>query len=104
MNNLADVALDYFWFLNFSTEEEADIQLTSDRLGELAHQIETELSAAEKDALKAAASRRLVSWLMEPDEHGYTPRKLLTAEQKSFLEDIAEGRFSGRDPDDADTN
>jgi len=99
MNNLADAVLDFFWFLNFSTEEEADLQLTAEMSAGLANQIETTFSQAEKDALKDAASRRLTSWLREPDQHGYTPRKLLTPDQRSFLEEIAAGHFSGPDLD-----
>lgn len=95
MNNLADAVLDYFWFLNFSSEDEADLDLTVQKLEELAYQIETSFSDIEKEALKEAAKRRLAWWLSEPDEHGYTPRKLLSEDQKSFLEDIAAGRFNG---------
>jgi hypothetical protein len=91
VNKLADAVLDYLWFLNFTDEEEAD----SDRLGKefegLLCQIENEFGDDEKDALKAAATRRLAQWLREPDEYGYTPRALLTLEQRSFLEDIAAG-------------
>jgi hypothetical protein len=61
----------------------------------LAYTITNDLSAEEKDALREAAKRSLASWLREPDEHGYTPRKLLTPNKRAFLESIAAGHFSG---------
>ena len=94
MNNLADAVLDYYWFLNFSTDEEAEMDTTVELMEVLSHQIENEFSEGEKQALMDAARRRLGEWLREPDEHGYTPRQLLSDEQKEFLEEIARGEFS----------
>lgn len=95
MNNLADSVLDYFWFLNFSGDDQADPDLMVKLMEELVDDIERNFTAAEKQALMEAASRRLASWLREPDEYGYTPRSRLTVAQRKFLEHIAAGRFAG---------
>jgi hypothetical protein len=95
MKTLADMALDYCWFLNFSSDEEVNPDTAAQLLESLTYEMENELSESEKSALKVAAENRLKWWLREPDEHGYTPRKLLTAEQKKFLESMAAGHFSG---------
>jgi len=95
MKTLADMVLDYFWFINFSSDEELDRDKAVQLLEDLSYEIEHELSEPEKIELKTAAANRLKWWLREPDEHGYTPRKLLTPEQKEFLESIAAGHFSG---------
>jgi hypothetical protein len=100
MKTLADMVLDYCWFLNFSGHEEVDPDRAVQLLEELSYQMENELSEPEKAQLRLAASKSLKAWLKEPDEHGYTPRKLLTPDQKEFLESIAAGHFSGSPDDD----
>jgi hypothetical protein len=95
MNSLADVVLEYFWFLNFCADDELDPDTAVKAMENLAYTIDTSFSETEKSALQDAATRSLAQWLREPDEHGYTPRKLLTAEQREFLESIAAGHFSG---------
>jgi hypothetical protein len=96
MQNLADSLLNYLWTLNFSSD---DIGFDEDwavkEIESLAHEIEHNFTDAERQALKDSASRSLARWLREPDEHGYTPRKLLKPEQRVFLECIASGKFSG---------
>jgi hypothetical protein len=62
---------------------------------ELVDNIENRFTQVEKQALMEAARRRLTSWLREPDEYGYTPRSLLTGDQRRFLEGLAAGRFAG---------
>jgi hypothetical protein len=95
MKTLADIVLDYYWFLNFCDDEQLDPDTAANLIENVSYQLENELSESEKDGLKKAAAERLKWWFREPDEHGYTPRKLLTTEQKSFLESIATGHFSG---------
>lgn len=102
MQNLADVALNYLWFLEFSDDEELDPDRAVKLEEELSYQIQDVFTDEERQALSKAAARRLKWWLQEPDEHGYTPRKLLTANQKAFLEAISEGRFDGYDFDVTD--
>jgi hypothetical protein len=48
-------------------------------------------SPAERQALAEAAVARLKELLREPDEYGYTPRSLVTPEQREFLESLADG-------------
>jgi hypothetical protein len=93
VNKLADAVLDYLWFLEFTDEEEANPDLLVKEFEGLLYQIENEFGDDEKAALKEAATRRLAQWLREPDEYGYTPRALLTLEQRCFLEDIAAGEL-----------
>ena len=100
MQNLASVVLDYIWLLEFSEEDEVDPDSAVKLLEDMTYQIENVFSQDEKQALCHAAERRLQWWLQEPDEHGYTPRKLLTLDQKALLEAIAAGRFDGFDIED----
>ncbi len=93
MQNLADVVLDYLWLLHFAEEDSFDPDDAIELVESLVYQIENDFTDEERQALSEAAERRLKSWLREPDEHGHTPRGLLTKEQKVVLEDIAAGRF-----------
>ena len=95
MNNLADATLDYLWFLTFLDEQHADPDVLLKESEGLIDRIENTFTSEEQEALKDAARRRLASWLHEPDEHGYTPRKLLTHSQRVFLEDMAAGEWWG---------
>jgi hypothetical protein len=62
-------------------------------------------SPAERQALAEAASARLSALLREPDEYGYTPRSLVTPEQREFLSSLADGsawqEFDHTEPEDA---
>jgi hypothetical protein len=100
MRNLAEVVLDYLWFLNFAEDDTLAPGEAVDVLEGLAFKIESSFSDEEKEALREAASRRLSWWLQEPDEDGYTPRELLTPNQKSLLEALAAGRFNGYDAEE----
>ena len=95
MNNLADTTLDYLWFLTFTDEEYANADVLLKESEDVIYRIENAFTDEERQALKDAARRRLASWLREPDEHGYTPRKLLTHAQRVFLEDMAAGEWWG---------
>jgi hypothetical protein len=95
MKTLADIVLDYFWFLNFCSDEELNPDTAVQFIEDVSYEMEKELSESDKTALKEAAANRLKWWLREPDEHGYTPRKLLTPDEKKFLESMAAGHFSG---------
>jgi hypothetical protein len=48
-------------------------------------------SPAERQAMAEAAEARLRELLREPDEYGYTPRSLVTPDQKEFLQSLADG-------------
>jgi hypothetical protein len=58
-----------------------------------------ESTPEEQSAVKEAAQARLAWFLQEPDEHGYSPRKKLSPEQRRLLESIASGEAFGWTPD-----
>ena len=96
MNNLADTVIDLFAFLVLSDVETGigdDWALK--QADDLLYRIENIFSDEERQALKEAAARSLADWLREPDEYGHTPRRLLTAGRRAFLEACAAGRFNG---------
>lgn len=47
----------------------------------------------EKRALSEVAKEAQSKLLAEPDEHGYTPRALVTDEQKAFMEALSSGEL-----------
>lgn len=47
----------------------------------------------EKKALSEVAKETKARLLAEPDEYGYTPRKLVTKKQKAFMEVLATGEL-----------
>jgi len=72
--------------------EEPGIDLQ--RCGEIENEMWFELAKASPDERKAladAAANRLAEWLAEPDEHGFTPRALVTPQHREFLQSIADG-------------
>ncbi|MBB3922805.1 MULTISPECIES: hypothetical protein [Xanthomonas] len=100
MQNLADAVLQYLWFLNFCEEEELSLDASVKQIESVIYEVKSSFTDEERRALQDAARRSLASWLREPDRHGYTPRSLLTSQQREFLEQIAEGHFSGAPLDD----
>lgn len=94
MTNLADVVLDYLWFLEFSDEEELDPDRAVKLLEDVSWKMQEVWTTDDKQALSEAAALRL-NWLQTPDEHGFTPRGPLTDDQKALLESLAAGRFDG---------
>lgn len=101
MSELAEVVLDYYWFVSFCDDETLDPHTAVKIIEDLSYRMEHDFSGEEKQLLMTAAANRLASWLSEPDEYGYTPRSLLKPEQRQFLEGITAGQFSGQ-PDDDD--
>jgi hypothetical protein len=55
-----------------------------------------EATSEEHAALKQAASERLAWFLQEPDQYGYSPRKMLGAKHRQLLERIASGEMFER--------
>jgi hypothetical protein len=49
------------------------------------------MTEEERAAFSAAAQRAIDLLLAEPDEQGYTARKLVSDEQRAFLESAAAG-------------
>ena len=90
MQTLADIALDHFCLLMF------DGPLDPEDASALSQAIPGYLESMTKDertAFSAAAQRAIDRLLAEPNEHGYTPRKLVSDELKAFLESAAAGEI-----------
>ncbi|MES2949284.1 MAG: hypothetical protein V4858_12165 [Pseudomonadota bacterium] len=102
MDNLADTVLGLYWFLNFCSDDELDPDVAVKEIENLSHSIANAFSDMERMALQEAAKRSLSNWLRGPDEHGYTPRRLLTSDQREFLEEIAAGHFAGPPDNESD--
>jgi hypothetical protein len=102
MKTLAQVLLQALEALSTVDEPGLDTaecaDLTNDTWGALGA-----ASPAERAALSEAATTRLRELLRPPDEHGYSPRGLVTDEQGKLLESIADGSaFDEPDDDDDD--
>jgi hypothetical protein len=92
LKTLADIALEHFCLLMF------DGPLDPDDASALSQAIPAYLEAmteAERSAFSAAAQRAIDRLLAEPDEDGYTPRRLVSDELRSFLESAAAGDVFG---------
>ena len=90
MKNLANEVLRYYWALLFTSEDRRwDENFVSNEVERLSIEIHEAYTKQEKDALADAARDWLATFMAEPDEYGYTPRKLLTTKQRAFLEEIA---------------
>lgn len=94
MKNLANEFINYYWSLLFNAEDTyIDENFVSDEIERLSFELSEQYSQEEQEAVIAAAKSWLKLWTAEPDEHGYTRRKLLTSMQKEFLESLASGKF-----------
>ena len=87
---LAQVCLDYLLLLVDGDDSVIDSRYCEKTLGPLLDDMQ-EATESEKQALAAAARERLAWLLREPDEHGYTPRKLVSQETRDFLTALGEG-------------
>lgn len=92
MKNLAQLAFDYLWHLMFTEEDYLELDLSVHLLEGLADDL-AQMSDAEKAALAQVAKDTQARLLAPPDEHGYSPRSQVTAEQKRFLEELISGDF-----------
>lgn len=94
MSHLADEFIRYFWALLFAADETfISDDFVCDEIERLSHELAEEFTQEEQQAVMSAAKNWLESWTAEPDQHGYSPRKLLTPDQKEFLLGLAEGKF-----------
>lgn len=90
MKTLAEVVV--FLMEQLTTADQPGIgwqacgDITNDMWFELA-----KATPAEREALAETAAKRLKELLREPDEHGYTPRSLVTPVQREFLQSLADG-------------
>ncbi|EPL06889.1 hypothetical protein JFV28_12055 [Pseudomonas sp. TH05] len=92
MKTLANLAFDYIWHLMFTDDDYLDPDFAI-RLQESMPDYFAIMSDAEKAALAQVAEETQARLLAPPDEHGYSPRSLVTADQKQFLQDLISGEF-----------
>ncbi len=85
MKNLAQIAFDHIWMLLFEDDGVVDPDYCVSRTEEIALQL-ADFSDLERDALAEVASDAKARLLADPDEYGYTPRDLVTNEQREFLD------------------
>jgi hypothetical protein len=90
MKTLAQVLLYALETLSTAEEPGLDWQACGDVTNDMWLQL-AETSPEERRALAEAATARLKELLREPDEYGYSPRKLVKPEQKELLESLVDG-------------
>ena len=95
MQKLAEIVLDFIELLALTDEEQLDSDAALKMLEGISGSL-GDASPEERKAVSEAAAARLKSLLREPDEYGYSPRKLVTPEHRQLLESIASGEeFTG---------
>lgn len=92
MKVLAEMAFDYLWLLMFEGEEVIDLDYAV-KIQESLPEYFASMTDEEKRALSEVAKEAQSRLLAEPDEHGYTPRKLITDEQKAFMAALSSGEL-----------
>ncbi|MDM4772087.1 hypothetical protein [Solimonas sp. SE-A11] len=94
MTTLAELSFEYIWLLFFGGEDVIDLDYSVKCQESLAEYFSA-MSIEERRALSEVASSTKARLLASPDEFGYTPRKLVTDEQKQFLEAVISGDIFG---------
>lgn len=92
MKTLAELAFEYLWLIMFADEDVIDLDY-SVKCQESLSTCFAALTPDERTALCEVAKSVQARLLAEPDEHGYTPRKLVTEEQREFLAALASGEL-----------
>lgn len=92
MQTLAEIALVHFCLLMFDGPLDPD---DANALSQAIPGYLASMSSEERNAFAGAAQRALDRLLAEPDEHGYTPRRLVSEELRAFLEAAAAGDIYG---------
>jgi hypothetical protein len=92
MRTLAELTFEYLWLLMFAGEDTIDLDY-SVKCQESLPEYFAAFTAEEKAALAAVAANVQSRLLAEPDQHGYTPRKIVTDEEKQFLSALASGEL-----------
>ena len=90
MKTLAELSFQYIWLIMFGTEDMIGLDYSVQCQESLSAQFEG-ITEAEKAALVEVAVATRNRLLAEPDEQGYTPRKLVSEEQKAFLDAFVSG-------------
>lgn len=92
MTTLAELAFEYLWLVLFAGEDVIDLDYSVKCQESLSNYFAA-LTPNERAALSEVAASVQARLLAEPDEHGYTPRKLVTEEQRQFLAALASGEL-----------
>jgi len=92
MQILAELSFEYIWLLLFADEDVIDLDY-SVKLQESLPDYFSAMTDEEKNTLSKVAEETKSRLLAEPDEHGYTPRVLITEEQKIFLDALSSGEL-----------
>lgn len=92
MKTLAELSFEYIWLLLFGDEDIIDLDY-SVKMQESLPEYFSAMSEEEKRNLSEVARETQARLLAEPDEHGYTPRSLVTEDQKVFMEALASGEL-----------
>ncbi len=95
MKNLAKTLVEVYYDLNFVEEDYAELDWSLKQCEEIQHAMEESFSIEEQEMVKLAAKNYLARLTRDPDEHGYTPRSLVSDEQRQFLTQISLGNFCG---------
>ena len=90
MKSLAETVVFLMELLTTADEPGIDYQACGDITNDMWFEL-AKASPAERQAMAEAAAARLRELLREPDEHGYTPRALVTPLQREFLQSLADG-------------
>jgi hypothetical protein len=85
MINIAQIAFDHIWMILFADEDTIDLDYSANLIGELSLSL-PKFTMEERDAMASVAQHAKDRLLAEPDEYGYTPRDLVTNEQRDFLD------------------
>lgn len=92
MKTLAELTFDYLWLLMFEGEEVIDLDYAV-KIQESLPEYFASLTDEEKQTLSEVAKEAQSRLLAEPDKDGYTPRKLITDDQKVFMEALSTGEL-----------
>ena len=92
MNRLADIVIDYLLTIMFAEGDTIDADYQC-RLQESLPEHLNPLSDSERKSLSQAAQRRLDEIDDGPDENGYNPELLVSADQRAFLVALATGEL-----------
>jgi hypothetical protein len=92
LNHLAQITFDHMWLILFGEENVIDLDYSVKLLEQLSSTLAS-FTAAEKEALAQVAQEAKNRLLAEPDEFGYTPRALVTDEQRRFLDGVISGEI-----------
>jgi hypothetical protein len=94
MKSLAAEVVRYLWALVFLADDTfRDENFVADEIERISFEMSDQYSPEEQKAVMAEARAWLAAATAEPDADGYTPRRLLTPEQREFLESLATGAF-----------